>query len=250
MSKENKAPEGGEQTTAPEGQDVTVSKAEFDALQTKYDEAQTSITDLSGKLEGMVSVDDFTSVKTQLDDLKNKQANDSNDPETVEARAREIAQERIDVLEAEKGSLSKSLKEVKLVDGIMSQLDGILPASKEYVKADILKSADLDDSNNIFFKGEDGKPKYKDANVLYSVEDFKADHKAKSPMFYEPTVKAGGMSSNSKEVPASQSQTGTVDYERASLDASYRNEVLTALGNDQKAINEFNDQVRKHRPAL
>lgn len=216
----------------------TISLEDYEKLQEKYRRAESEREDFKRKAEAYgMTPEEVRNLKHSHDEFKKADA--LGDPkkfdaevERREAEIRKQVQKDLDTLKSEKDRAFSRIKELEVTDRVFG-----VAASKfnddthDDVKAYIRKYGDLDESGNIIFKDENGKPRYAPGSTtkLMAPEDFVGWLVSTKPSWAKPTIKAGDKQEGAKTNGTNGKATFTPDMFRG-MDGAQVNKALEEGG--------------------
>lgn len=188
-----------------------VSKADYDKVVARAQNFEGKLRDLEVKFERVKDIDP-DAIKGKLEDyelLKRKQA--AGSPEDIaklvqdkEAEIRASVQKELDTERNNSKKLMADLRELKLVDKVFTTAaskfnDDCHTDVKEYVR----RYGDVDEEGNIYFKDDNGKPRYAKGSTtqLMNPEQFSEWLAEQKPSWAKPVQISGTKQEGSKKAP-------------------------------------------------
>jgi hypothetical protein len=127
---------------------VSVSVEEYNKMKAQLQGLQTyqiKLTEKESELER---------IRQEANELKNKKAPSR---EEIEQQLRDEFAQKLSTYEEENKQLSTKLKTITVTDKVMNVAgDRLLPDARKFLRMEVEKEADLDETGNIIFKDEQG----------------------------------------------------------------------------------------------
>lgn len=179
--------------------ETTISKEEFDKLQSKYDRTLGELTDVKKTLDSFkgINIEKLKADSEALSQLEKENASQSPDKlkEWKQKEAQklrdEVAKELKEARELSE-KLGKENRKLKITDKVFAAIapkfnDDVHDDLKEYAE----RFGDINEKGEIIFKDVSGNPRFKNGNEPFTVEDFGAELVTKKPSWAKATFTGG-----------------------------------------------------------
>ena len=186
----------------------TVDRAEYDKLQSKYDQVRAQVEDLTRKFSGIDPEKAKADAAALLQLQKEGAAGDPKKIETLlaqrEAELRKELAKEIDTHKQRADQLGSRVKELEVTDKVFAIAAGRFnDDTHEDVKAKIRQFCDLGEDGQIIVKDDKGKPRYstKNPSAPMSPAEFTDWLVEQRPSWAKPTM-TSGVKDPGQKVPA------------------------------------------------
>ena len=197
---------------------ATVDKAEFDKLQSKYDNVRAQVEDLTRRFKGIdpdkVKADEAALLQLQKEGAGGDQKKIDELLAAREAALRKDLAGEIDSHKTRAANAEKALKELTVTDKVFTLgASRFVDQAADDFKGWVRQYGDLNDDGQIVFKDENGKVRYspKNPSALMSADEFIDWVIEKKPHWAKPTQPSGTKEPGQKVAPSQWSNIKTLE---------------------------------------
>lgn len=219
---------------------ATIERAEYEKLQSKYDQIRAQVEDMTRKFSGI----DPEKAKADAAALLQLQKEGAGgDPKKIEAllSQREIdirkeVSKEIDLYKSKAEQLGSRVKELEVTDKVFAVAASRFNSdTHDDVKAKIRQFCDLSDDGQIIVKDDKGKPRYskKNPSSLMTAEEFADWLVEERPSWAKPTMTSGTKDPGHK-VSGGQGKSWTL-AEIHAMPSDRQQEVIKSLSPEQRS---------------